>query len=150
MQRFDNYLYLQMGEHNDHNYHPSGDKVLTRFDPLSVMMYHEHDRMIRRDGDSMWNLKPQGNRCQELSELNKVALNIKFKPCINKSKNYSPKLSIQTEMLYCGRKVMTTHNQVGKPTTDGFCGPNNWANCAACRVVIRIRDYEKQSTEIQN
>ncbi|CAG2210701.1 unnamed protein product [Mytilus edulis] len=51
-------------------------------------------------------------------------------------------------MLYCGRQVMITHNQVGKSTTDGFCGPNNWANCPACRVILRVKDNQKQSIEI--
>ncbi|CAG2210391.1 unnamed protein product [Mytilus edulis] len=115
------------------------------------MMYPEgkHTCMKRKEGDPIWKLKQTSDvRCQELSELNKVALNLKYKPCTNKSKNYSPKLSIQTEMLYCGRQVMSTHNQVGKATTDGFCGPNNWANCSACRVITRIKGKGKQSTHV--
>lgn len=51
-------------------------------------------------------------------------------------------------MLYCGRQVMLNHNQVGKATTDGYCGPDNWANCAACRVIVRIKGKDNQSKDI--
>ncbi|XP_076084319.1 uncharacterized protein LOC143055060 [Mytilus galloprovincialis] len=148
MQRFDNDMYVDIGENVDHNFKQKEDKVLTRFDPFSVMMYPEGNKMKRKEGDPIWKLKQTRERCQDLSELNKVALNLKYKPCINKSKDYLPQLSLQTEMLYCGRQVMITHNQVGKSTTDGFCGPNNWANCPACRVISRIKDKQKQSIEI--
>lgn len=147
MQRFDADIYLEIDEDVDHNYQKTTNKVLTRFDPFSVMMY-PLIKMEEKDGDPIWKLKDDGNQCQELSELNKVALNLVYQPCINKSKNFSPQLSIQTGMLYCGRPVMKTHNQVGKGTTDGFCGPNNWANCAACRVVTRIKDKDNKSKQI--
>ncbi|VDI49774.1 Hypothetical predicted protein [Mytilus galloprovincialis] len=149
MQRFDTDLYLDVDENLDHNFCKKTDYALTRFDPFSVMMYPESIHLKRKeDGDRIWEMKETRERCQELSELNKVALNLIYKPCVNKFKNYSPKLSIQTQMLYCGRKVMITHNQVGESTTDGNCGPNNWANCPACRVITRIKDDENKSTEI--
>lgn len=142
MQRSDADMYLQFGKNAGHNYKKRDDNALTRFDPFSVMMYSESAEMKRKAGDSIWLLKTEGKSCEELSELDKVALNLKYKPCINKLKKYDPKLSKQNEMLYCGREVMDTHTQVGKSTADGICGPNNWANCAACRVILRIGKEE--------
>lgn len=149
MQRFDREMYLDVVNKDDHNYHKNTYKILTRFDPFSVMLYPEDHDMLRKEGDPIWNLKKTQVQCQELSELNKIALNLKFKPCTNNYINYWPQLSKHTGMLYCGRPVMLTHNQVGKATTDGFCGPDNWANCPACRVIIRIKDKVNQSKEIQ-
>lgn len=151
MKRFDGRMYLHFRKTNDSAYTMKEDRFLTRFDPCSVMMYPEgkYLSMQRTEGDPIWKLRQTGDkRCQELSEPNKVALNLKYKPCTNESKTYSPKLSIQTEMLYHGGQVMSTHNQVCKATTDGFCGPNNWTNCAACRVFTRIRNNENGSTPI--
>lgn len=35
---------------------------------------------------------------------------------------------------------MQNHSQSGKNTTNCYCGMNNWANCAACRVLISIEE----------
>ncbi|VDI22143.1 Hypothetical predicted protein [Mytilus galloprovincialis] len=150
MQRLDREMYLHMDvvKKPDQNYDEIAYKILTRFDPFSVMLYPEDNEMWRKAGDPIWNLKKTQDQCQELSELDKVALNVKFQPCINKSINYLPQLSIHTGMLYCGRQVMLNHNQVGKATTDGFCGPDNWANCASCRVILKIKDKDNQSKDI--
>ena len=81
------------------------------FDPFSVMLH--------------------GN--DELSELDKVGLNIIFKPVAHG--DYNPKISPQTNLYYCGRMVMSRHNYPDSSTTDGYCGPDNWANCPACRTL---------------
>lgn len=138
MQRLDKEMYVDVDKNVDHNYDKKIYKIRTRFDPFSVMLYPEDNEMWRKAGDPIWNLKKTQDQCQALSELDKVALNLKFKPCINKNIKYLPQLSIHTGMLYCGRQVMLNHNQIGKATTDGYCGPDNWANCAACRVIVRI------------
>ncbi|CAG2254140.1 unnamed protein product [Mytilus edulis] len=148
MQRYDNNLYLKISKSTGSAYRTTSDKPLTRFDPFSVMMYQENRQMTRKNDDPIWKLKTSKERCQELSELNKVALNIIFKPCYNETKHFQPKLSAHTEMLYCGRQVMSTHNQIGESTTDGNCGPSNWANCAACRVIKQIKHSETETSEI--
>lgn len=140
-QRFDVDMYLNV-EGNETSRRIDEYKFLTRFDPFSVMMYSESRGIIRREGDPIWQQKPTGERHQELSELNKVALNLRFKPCKNtyEQVNYNPKIDENMEMLYCGRKVMLTHNEDGKSSTDGECGPNNLANCASCRVILWIKE----------
>ena len=107
---------------------------VTAMDPFSIMMYPEGDGgfLLRKDGsDPVWNLKAPGKINNEMSELDKVALNQIFRPC--RSAEYNPVRSPHTGMWYCGRRVMQNHNWPAASTTDGYCGPNNWANCPACR-----------------
>ena len=108
---------------------------ITAMDPFSIMMYPEgddDDYLLRKDGsDPVWNLKEPGKINNEMSELDKLALNQLFRPC--RSAAYNPVLSPHTGMWYCGRRVMQNHNRPAARTTDGYCGPNNWANCPACR-----------------
>ena len=61
----------------------------------------------------------------EMSEVDKVGLNLIYKPC--KGPHYNPRLSAATGMWYCGRKVMGRYRS--------YCGPNSSANCHACRVL---------------
>ena len=61
----------------------------------------------------------------EMSEVDKVGLNLIYKPC--KGPHYNPHLSAATGMWYCGRKVMGRYISC--------CGPNSSANCHACRVL---------------
>lgn len=147
MQRKDSDLYLEFKDREklNNNYQNRFDAI-TRFDPFSVMMYSESDQMKRKNVDDIWLQKTSKGRAQELSELNKVALNLKFKPC--KRPQYIPAIHENMGMVYCGRKVMLNHSQVGKNTTNGNCGKHNWANCAACRVFLRF-EVENKPVEIQ-
>lgn len=107
---------------------------VTRRDPFSIMMYQEgcQSCLVRRaDKDKVWDLKTPGEINDEMSELDKVGLNQLYPPC--KSAAYNPVRSKATGVLYCGRHVMQNHNRPAASTTDGYCGPNNWANCPACR-----------------
>ena len=108
---------------------------ITAMDPFSIMMYPEGDDgdyLLRKDGNNpVWNLKEPGKVNNEMSELDKVTLNQLFRPC--RSAAYKPVLSPHTRMWYCGRRVMQNHNRPAASTTDGYCGPNKWANCPACR-----------------
>ena len=61
----------------------------------------------------------------EMSEVDKVGLNLINKPC--KGPHYNPHLSAATWMWYCGRKVMGRYRS--------YCGSNSSANCHACRVL---------------
>ena len=107
---------------------------LTRFDPFSVMLYPEDERLQRiATNDIVWDLKPDTEINRRLSELDKVQLNLLYRPC--SYANYNPELSTDTGMYYCGEYVMERHNYPGKSTTDGICGPSNWANCPACRTL---------------
>lgn len=124
---------------DDHYWYPNyaSDREiegLTRFDPFSVMLYPEDEALQRNPmNDTVWELKPDTTLNRELSELNKVHLNLLYRPC--KTTTYNPELSADTGVYYCGRRVMERHNYPAESTTDGRCGPNNWANCPACRTL---------------
>ena len=106
---------------------------ITRFDPLSIMFYSEDKKLKRISNDIIWKLKSSPARSNRLSELDKVGLNIVFPPC--RTDKYNPKISDVTGFYYCGRPVMKYHNYPAENTTDGYCGPNDWANCPACRTL---------------
>jgi|JI10StandDraft_1071094.scaffolds.fasta_scaffold1182746_2 hypothetical protein len=80
----------------------------------------------------MWKLKKDRKRSNNLSELDKVSLNILFPP-VDFDNEYEPKLG-RTELYYCGRKVMNGHNF---PASDivKVCGPESGPNCPACRTL---------------
>lgn len=114
---------------------------LTRFDPFSVMMYQESEEMERNTaGDIVWRLKSGDLPNKQMSELDKVSLNMVFPPC--KGNEYDPKIGPVTDMLYCGRRVMAGNQQNTPTDTDGRCGPSYGANCPACRVLTE--PYKKK------
>ena len=126
-----------------HDYEEETDSCgITRFDPFSVMLYQEDYYLERKENsDPVWKLKVKGELNRELSELDKVGLNLIFKPC--KHDSYNPKISEVTGLYYCGRNVMSRHNHPAKSTTDGNqCGPTIWANCPACRT-LKTRKFEE-------
>ena len=107
---------------------------ITRFDPFSIMLYCECELIKRKpESDPVWVLKTTGETNIDMSELDKVGLNIVYRPCNHDG--YQTKISPVTGLYYCGRKVMSHHNHPWKTTTDDYCGPNNWANCPPCRVL---------------
>lgn len=148
MSRFDSNLYVDVNTENlddttAYQYKSSPSYgILTRFDPFSVMMYPEDDILKRAEGDQIWKLKKGRERSNELSELDKVALNLMYKPCKCYLK-YSPVISETTKMLYCGREVMQFHNQNVPPTLTSICGPQVWANCPSCRVFKDVNINDK-------
>ena len=73
---------------------------LTRFDPFSIMLYPEDERLSRNSGDRVWVTKPHKELNREMSELDKVSLNNLYRPC--KGPGYSPSRGI-TGLWYCGR-----------------------------------------------
>lgn len=107
---------------------------ITRRDPFSIMMYPEGCRSClsrKEHKDMVWDLKRPGEINDEMSELDKVGLNQVYPPC--RSATYNPVRSSVTGLWYCGRRVMQNHNRPAASTTDDRCGPNNGANCPACR-----------------
>ena len=75
---------------------------ITRFDPFSIMIYPEGSSTYTRKAgaDEVWRLKTLKEPNVEMSELDKVGLNITFRPC--KGPNYSPKKQ-RNGLWYCGR-----------------------------------------------
>ena len=68
-----------------------------------------------------------------LSELDKVSLNILYPPVITNGE-YEPKLG-RTGLYYCGRPVMKGHNHPGDDICEGVCGPESGPNWPACRTL---------------
>lgn len=101
--RSDGEKYLNYNPDGDDHYQikPAKDIVgITRFDPFSIMLYPEGDDFKRKSGDKVWNLKNPEELNVEMSELDKVGLNIIFCPC--QRPHYSPKKGLNG-LWYCGR-----------------------------------------------
>jgi hypothetical protein len=129
-------------------YEEGKDKIgITRFDPFSIMMYDEGCQMKRKDNvadDDVWSLKPGIERNTKMSELDKVGLNIVYKPCIREG-IYNPVLSSQYGLYTCGRKVMQSHNHPDPPIViGGKCGSKG-INCPACRTLKTEKFTEMKS-----
>ena len=108
-------------------------KGITRFDPLSIMMYPEFEKFQRNESsDIIWRLKKRPTQNYQLSELDKVGLNYVYPPCTTGS--YNPQKSDATGLYYCKRKCMnpTTYP---RNKTDGICGLDIGPNCPACRTL---------------
>lgn len=154
MNRFDSHLYVNVNtddldDISAYQYR-SNTVAFTRFDPFSIMMYPLNDNMKKADGDQIWKLKDGPERSQDLSELDKVALNLMYKPCKSDSKHsYSPVISETTKMLYCGRNVLQFHNQNVPPTRTSICGPFIWANCPSCRVFKDVKYLNGKTIRIR-
>ena len=107
---------------------------LTAFDPYSIMLYEEqeHEGFCRLNSHEIWQTKEDDtSENTRLSELDKVGLNLVYPPCIGK--HYNPEKDEETEMYYCGRKVMERHN-IPYDNIVYRCergGPN----CPACRTL---------------
>ena len=114
---------------------------LTRFDPFSIMLYTVggKDLKCRSHGDRVWQHVKSGVKNMEISELDKIGLNLLHPP--REHSGYKPKWNPATNMFYCSRKVMATHNRPDGPISDGFCGGDpskavkEGPNCPACRTL---------------
>lgn len=154
MNRFEANLYVKVNTENlsrEKAYQYKQNRIaFTRFDPFSIMMYREDDVIMKRtEEDQIWKLKSGPERSQDLSELDKVALNLMYKPCKSDLEYpYIPSISETTNMLYCGRYVMQSHNQNVPPTIDSKCGPNIWANCPSCRVFKDLKTHQGNIVKI--
>lgn len=55
---------------------------ISRFDPYSIMIYRERDGTYTCDDrDPVWKLKPDTDMNMRMSELDKVGLNLLYRPC---------------------------------------------------------------------
>ena len=109
---------------------------LARVDPLSIMLYPCEKKTECKEHQevSVWLLKADPARENtELSELDKVGLNLAYPPCKDNVR-YRPKLA-QNGMYYCGRNVVCpkTYPKDNRTVT---CGPDNGPNCPACRTIL--------------
>ena len=108
--------------------------ALTRYDVFSIMHYPEVGGLVRKpQNDTAWKLKPKTDYNEELSELDKLSLNLVFPPWANA--NFEPKHGSGSKLFYCTRRVMLGNNRPCRTTTDEICGPNSGPNCPACRVL---------------
>lgn len=132
---FDVKFDLLKGEFETHQYLAELGS-LTKLDPLSIMLYCEDEVMrYKKSSDPIWKLKIGSKENDELSELDKLGLNLVY-PSSYGYDNYKPEVS-ENGMIYCGRKVMARHNFPGQDMTNGGrCGPKNGPNCPACRVFM--------------
>ena len=107
---------------------------ISRFDPFSIMLYGEKPKNFERKDTPVWKLKQNKAINDEMSELDKVGLNLLYRPC--KGPEYQPKISPKTQMLYCGREVMEHHNRPAESLVkQDRCGLETSANCPACRTI---------------
>ena len=124
---------------------------LSRFDPLSIMLYCECEEHFERreELDDIWNSIPKTSPPKinmEMSELDKVSLNQLYCPC--KGPNYNPSISMTTRLYYCGRSVMP-YNRLN--FAQQWCGGmffrflgngGKGPNCPACRTLKTPRIEE--------
>ena len=75
---------------------------VTRFDPYSIMLYPKDEEYLRRSVDPVWFTKPSHELNVKMSELDKMGVNILYRPC--KRTGYSPVIG-STGLFYCGRWV---------------------------------------------
>ena len=115
---------------------------LARFDPRSFsVMLNPCEKRIEcseRPETSAWVLKADlAQENMELSELDKVGLNLVYRPCIIMSDDnvrYQPILG-KNGLYYCGREVICDLTYPYEGDTNGICGPHNGPNCPACRTI---------------
>ena len=128
-------------ERTNDNIDPNeGSLPLTRFDPLSVKVCQKNDVLDSKrkpDDDPIWIIKGDGLTYNtELSELDKVGLNLFFRPC--KTDTYQPELSPDSGLYYCGRPVMKSAVLAVKIPAE-ICGPTVGPDCPACRTIKNVR-----------
>eukprot|EP01084_Bolivina_argentea_P083230 150707_1 len=114
---------------------------ITVFDPHSIMNYVACNGEFDIDNNvvSVYSAycPLRGNKRRDvLSPLDEIGLNLLYKPCRRKL-FYNPVKNDNTMLYYCGRVNVTKGHDYPSPydKTDGNCGPNNGANCTACRVL---------------
>lgn len=73
---------------------------ITQFDPFSIMLYPEDEKMLRNSDDPVWFTKSTTELNREMSQLDKVGLNNLYRPC--KHESYKPKVG-RSDLYYCGR-----------------------------------------------
>jgi hypothetical protein len=149
-QRDDRHEYVEVDEkaiaENPNNLAAYASVHLFRYDCASIMHYPSGAGI--QPSSKAW--AKFGQR-QCLSPLDKLFINWLYPPP-KQDGIYEPKMSMQTGLWYCGRKVMKTHNfphpMIG---CDGHCGPNNGPNCPSCIIygIGRGNSFPLQRTNRQ-
>eukprot|EP01084_Bolivina_argentea_P306816 530244_1 len=113
---------------------------ITTYDPHSIMNYENcgafHVDKSYQTG--FWNNSPMNGvtRKAELSSIDRIGMNILWKPSITNYYNPQIKKANETSLYYCGRYgVMTGKIYPTRQLNNGVCRPKNGANCHACRVL---------------
>ena len=121
---------------------------LTRFDPYSITLY---PGLPWQGKDTVMKNRKKSPHNWVMSELDKITLNMIYPPrnCSKGDSIYLPSLShlSGTDMYYCFREVMESHNHPYKGIIKhGICGENkfkpNGPNCPACRTLKCKRSFD--------
>ncbi len=116
---------------------------ITPFDVFSVMLYEEDesiDYYRKLSKRRVWSAKCNDTAPNvELSELDKLALNLVYPPC--RSSNYSPEQS-ENGMYYCGREVMSHHNRPNPSLAIHDKCQKGGPNCPACRTLSKPKEKD--------
>lgn len=125
---------------------------LTRFDPHSIMLY---PNLSIKDRNTATCTVSSSRTSYNLvmSELDKVTLNIIYPPCACENSQqtdhsaYKPKEfeCAGTNMFYCFRNVMESHNYPYDKICNGVCGGDlsnpSGPNCPACRTLKSKKSF---------
>ena len=126
---------------------------LTRFDPHSIMLYPELVIKGNNPGTAMTTDSQRTSYNLVMSELDKVALNMIYPPRKHSGRwgrsayKYEPKQfeCAGTNMFYCFREVMESHNNPYYKISNGICGGERsnpgGPNCPACRTLKCERSF---------
>ncbi len=121
---------------------------ITPIDIFSVMLYEE-DKSIgyyrKTYNNGVWSPRLNDTTANiELSELDKLALNLVYPPC--RSSTYAPEQS-ENGMYYCGRDVMSNHNRPDPSLAKQDRCQKGGPNCPACRTLSKPK---KDGIEIES
>ncbi len=118
---------------------------ITPFDIFSVMLYEEDESIgycRKTSNNGVWSAKCNDTTPNvELSELDKLALNLVYPPC--RTSSYAPEQS-ENGMYYCGREVMSNHNRPNPSLAKHDKCQKGGPNCPACRTLSKPREIESK------
>ncbi len=121
---------------------------ITPFDVFSVMLFEESESIgycRKTSKGRVWSVKCDDTGPNiELSELDKLALNLVYPPC--RSSTYAPEQS-ENGMYYCGRDVMSNHNRPDPSLAKQDRCQKGGPNCPACRTLSKPK---KDGIEIES
>ena len=115
-------------------------------DEFSVMVADSNATVEMKGEVKIWSLdnlvqaESKQILSKNLSELDKVALNIVYPP-VKISGEYDPMIKING-LYYCSRKIMENHNRPNKVVIDNVWRPESGPNCPSCRTLSTAKIEE--------